>query len=741
MRHSVPSDLPIARLDPQDLEQALPIREYLEQNGVAVVVGRKPAIREAYHIVCGEPDFVKDTIEQTGKISGKLFIVLFLSNRHTIPEKLSETHAKIAAVSGKTLSARDVPAIFAHFFTGDEPVLSLDTKTQPMVEIRPVEEKPERKRPVGKKPRKKYLMVLPALFVVPVVWYVVSLVMIAAVQWYALSAANRGDVSKFSTAAPLTRYWAEQGRATLALIGIPVRHLGGAPVVRNQERILSIATDVANAQDQGAALVRESGRLAASLFGHAEPSEAPAIVLDRTRLALERVADSLGLIVAQLRTIQAGRGQPPVDRLAGKINQLLTSIGNVRSLLALYRAAGGFDEKKTYLLLFQNSMELRPTGGFIGSVAIVTMENGVIAPPVVQDVYALDGQLKGHVDPPVPIREVLQQEHWYLRDSNWDPDFAVSGEKAAWFYEKETGQTVDGVIGITTNFLSGLLDVTGPVDLPDYNDRITKDNFFGKSLFYTKADFFPGSTQKKDFLGSLTTALLAAFTRLSANDAAPMVRVLVRSLTAGEIQVWFADPVAQSIARQALWSGELDTPVACALGEDPCALERITLVEANLGINKVNPYVNRSMRLRIDVDRDGALGATVAVTYKNSASGEGALGSGGTYLNYLRLFVPPDALVISTRLDGSDVPMKSGAEGDHMVTAVAFTVPPGETRTLEISYRRPMPGTTSKTLALIVRKQPGVGDTPLDVLIANGELVRYNTVLDQTKTFVVNVRK
>ena len=73
-------------------------------------------------------------------------------------------------------------------------------------------------------------------------------------------------------------------------------------------------------------------------------------------------------------------------------------------------------------------------------------------PPQIQDVHVVDGQLKGHVDPPTPIKELLEQEHWYLRDSNWNPDFTISGEKAAWFYEKETGLKVDGVIAVDAAF-------------------------------------------------------------------------------------------------------------------------------------------------------------------------------------------------------------------------------------------------------------------------------------------------
>ena len=103
---------------------------------------------------------------------------------------------------------------------------------------------------------------------------------------------------------------------------------------------------------------------------------------------------------------------------------------------------------KTYLVLFQNNMELRPTGGFIGSYALLNIGNGKMKGFSISDVYTADGQLKGHVDPPDAIRKYLAQPHFFLRDSNYDPDFVVSSEKAIWFLQKELGINVDGVIGI-----------------------------------------------------------------------------------------------------------------------------------------------------------------------------------------------------------------------------------------------------------------------------------------------------
>lgn len=823
------SDLPIARLDVQDLEQSLPIREYLEQNGVAVVINRAPSINEAYYIICGDAFFVKDRAASVPQQSTRPFAVLFLGNKEKFPESLSGTYAKIAAISGAAISTRDVPRLFAYFFTGDEETFYLGKDTPPPVELKPIEgEKPhpeqeesfipdadrvsraigemfgektrEDRKTIRQKDRKKKItpgrvaLIIVCFLVAPIVWYFVSLAMIVAIQWYGVKAITRGDVSRMTTVAGVTTYWVGQGGGALALVGLPAKIFGAGSVIRSQERVLSVASDIVIAENKVAELTRESSRMVPILFARPEERSGSevslSVAIDRVRLALDGLTSALGLAGAQLHIIATNDQFPftiPIirdmtRRADAGIGAALAQAGQLRNLLTLYRAAGGFDEKKTYLIILQNSMELRPTGGFIGSVATVTVEDGAIATPIVQDVYTLDGQLKGHVDPPGPVKELLAQEHWYLRDSNWDPDFRVSGERAAWFYQKETGQSVDGVIAISTPIITDLLGVTGPLDLPDYNDRITKENFFGKSLFYTKADFFPGSTQKKDFLGSLMVALLNRFTSGAPGDPPALMRVGGRALAAGDIQFWFPKREVQMIAEQSGWAGEVARPVPCQTLSPSCMVNRVALVESNMGVNKVNSFVKRSVKSRMDVDEDGGIDGTIAIAYQNTSTDDAMLSGGGVYLTYLRVVLPADALVLSTVLDGAEIPGKAAKAAERtipyrdtdeitrgsMIAGVAFTVPPGMERTATITYRRGVPLTFTdgeSTLVFSVRKQPGITDTTLSAAIgypagwkletdrtsgsedastgflANVREVRYNTALDQTKVFTVRFRK
>jgi len=67
----------------------------------------------------------------------------------------------------------------------------------------------------------------------------------------------------------------------------------------------------------------------------------------------------------------------------------------------------GEGSEKKYLILFQNNMELRPTGGFIGSFAIAQVEGGGLQNLNIWDVFSADGQLKGHIEPPSPIKKQI----------------------------------------------------------------------------------------------------------------------------------------------------------------------------------------------------------------------------------------------------------------------------------------------------------------------------------------------
>lgn len=146
----------------------------------------------------------------------------------------------------------------------------------------------------------------------------------------------------------------------------------------------------------------------------------------------------------------------------------------VRMLPGIIEIFGNNGPHRT-LVLLQNNDEVRPTGGFIGSFLNLQMQHGYVTQLKLEDVYDMDGQFQEVVEPPEEIKKLTPR--WFFRDSNYSPDFHVSGEKAIWFYEKERGEKADTVIAVNQDLLGKLLGMTGPIELASLSAPLTADNY------------------------------------------------------------------------------------------------------------------------------------------------------------------------------------------------------------------------------------------------------------------------
>ena len=135
----------------------------------------------------------------------------------------------------------------------------------------------------------------------------------------------------------------------------------------------------------------------------------------------------------------------------------------------------GIDRPKKYLFLFQNNSELRPTGGFPGTYGVISFANGGLDNFFVDDIYNLDGQLKKNIVPPKQLQHITPT--WGMRDAVWFLDFPTSAKKVASFFYEEAGYRVDGVIALNPDVVSRILEVVGPIKLPEYEMTLDQNNF------------------------------------------------------------------------------------------------------------------------------------------------------------------------------------------------------------------------------------------------------------------------
>ncbi len=401
----------------------------------------------------------------------------------------------------------------------------------------------------------------------------------------------------------------------------------------------------------------------------------------------------------------------------------------------------GKDKRKSYLVLFQNNMELRPTGGFIGSFGIFNFDGGRLVDMNVSDVYSADGQLKGHVEPPSPIKDYLGEANWFLRDSNWDPDFPTSAKRAEWFLDKELSQQVDGAVSVDLNLVRDLLKITGPVFLPDYNLNIDSENLYVKTQSEVQDNFFPGTRKKASFLTALSRNLISEIGKTKEENKAKILKSMLSNLEGRHIQIYLHDDAANQAFSSIGFSGGVLLPY-CGEG---CYSDFTGLVEANLGVNKANYFIQRSVNLNVNLD-GGKVVRELTVNFTNNANP--ALGLAGKYKVYLRLLVPKDASVLDVEqvgaVDSQKINYDTIDARSWKEVGILTEILGKQSTKIKFSWQNDLTGGLSN-YGLYVRKQSGVSDDPWTVSISppvssltKRGIQTYNTILRQDFTGVVS---
>lgn len=437
----------------------------------------------------------------------------------------------------------------------------------------------------------------------------------------------------------------------------------------------------------------------------------PDNVTGKLRASLNFLYQSVSII--QVETVSnMGGGGVVAKKVSKKIDfeKYKTLLTETSKVLQELPEILGKDQRKTYLVLFQNNMEIRPAGGFIGSFAVVTFEGGRMTDFSVSDVYSADGQLKGHIEPPAPIRKYLGEANWFLRDSNWDPDFPTSAKRAEWFIDKEIGRSVDGVAAIDLSPVKDALLSMGPMYLADYDMDITSENLYEKTQEEVHEDFFPGTQKKASFLTALSRNMVSTLSDLDSAQKLELMKSFYRNLEARHVQFYFHNEKAQIAIANLGWAGEI---AKGNCGEN-CYPDFLGLVEANLGVNKANYFISRDQNLEVNIS-EGRVERKLTINFKNSANP--ALGAPANYKSYVRVLVPFDASVQGT----FDVTESRGLKEIGFLIEVA----PGQSKEIDLSWTS---AGAEENYGVFVRKQAGTDEGGNLFVAIDGKLV-YNSKL------------
>ena len=370
------------------------------------------------------------------------------------------------------------------------------------------------------------------------------------------------------------------------------------------------------------------------------------------------------------------------DELSAKVDQALGVSTTAASLLGITPQLLGENGPQTYFVAFQSPVEIRGTGGFLGSFGILTMDGGKL----VSKEVASNSDLKNFPAPVVDMGpdyfELYGENSTDWVNMNMSPNFPYAGLQwqAAW--RDQAGVTPSGVVAIDLSAMQSLLAATGPVTAPD-GRQITAENvipFLGYEIYI---EFVDDNTARKDYQAEVATILLERVIGLEGSTQ-PLIEALTESVSGGHLQVWSGDPSVQSTLAATPLAGETST------APGPYA----ELVLNNGGGNKLDYFLERKLSYTGGKCDGDMRSSTISATLTNTVTEEAAAGlpslSGlvNRVLTYVHL--PIGGGVTQVRIDGQPAQASFGREKDRTVALLVLDLPPGDSVTVDLDVLEPV---------------------------------------------------
>lgn len=400
--------------------------------------------------------------------------------------------------------------------------------------------------------------------------------------------------------------------------------------------IQNVRTVVATLKDASSnALVPLTGALVANPPSALITSEgsidvaALSLLLDSLQQAapvMQRCTDTLSdMTPMNIEQLEAVMG-PAREKIVG-IND---TFQQANAFAPLVGTLLGVDGERRYLIAAQNSAEIRSSGGFPGSMGILKLDNGAIS---LDDFATVYDMLTDTTPSSIQLTEgeVALFGNWMMvpRDAGFDPDFPTVANIWAASYKANTGNSVDGVIGITPCVVQKILAITGPIKLSDGTElngqnatKVLQHDLYWKYLSGT-----PSESGNQICDGLFAEAADLSFKNLVGNMNSDTLMkfagIMTECMANRETMLWLADETDQLTIQEIGWSGSLDTtPESPAVG-----------VFFNLWIgSKLGWYLDLNNEiLSSTVNADGTVSHEVKTTFTNTVTQQEVY-DGGPYI-------------------------------------------------------------------------------------------------------------
>lgn len=480
-----------------------------------------------------------------------------------------------------------------------------------------------------------------------------------------------------------------------------------------------VVSQNARAVEDLVAVGEDLARTAAATAQAADPNDATlsggAVDVEAIRALEAPLADALAALDtadSSVRTVESPWLLPQVEREVAKLrDRVAEALPDTRNALAAARVAPGLlggDGPRTYFVAFTTPAETRGNGGFIGNYGELRLDDGNLELSRFGRIAELNPRGEESRRLTGPDDYVNRYGRFdvenFFQDVTFSPDFPSVGRVIEQLYPQATGQRLDGAISVDPVGLAALLELTGPVDIPQLDEPLTAENAAEILLRDQYLVFADDNPERIDFLETAAEAVFSRLTSGSLPGPGRIVDVLGPAVREGRLKLHSIHDEEQAFFES----------VGLADSWPAFSGDFVGVVSQNGSRSKIDVFLSRAVRYdAVVAPATGEVRAELEVEFRNDAPASGlpqyVIGGGVTDPGVNRMYVSIYTPLGFDRATfaGEEVLMESERELGRSVYSRYLEVPPGETRTLRVSLTGRIDALAgAPTYRLVLGRQP-----------------------------------
>ncbi|MDP9233212.1 MAG: DUF4012 domain-containing protein [Actinomycetota bacterium] len=445
--------------------------------------------------------------------------------------------------------------------------------------------------------------------------------------------------------------------------------------------------------------------------GLVRSGKVPTAAIHLLQRPLTSAASSVRSLVETLRNERSGWLIPSiwdgVNSSLAKAEELQGVTGRGSDIAAVAPDLLGANGPRRYLVLLVNNAEVRPSGGIVSGIGLLTLDRGHIRLGAFH--YYTDLAQRPYQRVAAPPDFERRYRRFNADTTRWvnvtlSPDTEEVATVAARLYQSTAGKTTDGALIVDPRGVAALLPPGTHVRVPGTHQELTAAGL--PRYVYSNAYRQLGghTTVRHDALIAIGRAAFAGLRTAGLGGRGPLAAA-GNAVSGGHVRMISFHPAEEAVLRRAGVTGALRADTE----------DRVFVTETNFNGTKLDFWSHRTIDHTCDIRSRGLTLCETTVAVKNSAPpGLSKYVAGvhpyGQIRSLLEVYLPDNAILQKVVLDGQPATFARQGEDGLRSVAVEVRVDPGNTGHLLVDYALPP---NPQGYSLTVTPQPLAHDADL----------------------------